>query len=128
MTDKDRRECVRFPTLRNVNFRVGGGRVYLGLMKNKGEAFIETGERCSEGQDISMTFVYPKFGSEKRTGKIVRVTPRGIGVKFTQADIPDKRHRIFQDAGSQGIETRKRPPPDPVLAVLIPIFECLLLP
>ncbi len=84
MTDKDRREYVRFPTLRNVNFNVGGGRVYLGLIKNKsdGGAFIETGECFSEGQNISMTIESPKFESEKRTGKIVRVTSHGIGVKF----------------------------------------------
>jgi lysophospholipid acyltransferase (LPLAT)-like uncharacterized protein len=86
MTDKDRKEYVRFPTLRNVYFRDGGGRVYLGLMKNKGDggAFIETGERCSEGQDISMTIESPKFESEKRTGKIVRIASHGIGVKFTR--------------------------------------------
>ena len=86
MIDKDRRECVRFPTLRNVNFNVGGGRVYLGLMKNKGDggAFIETGERFSEGQNISMTIESTRFESEKRTGKIVRIASHGIGVKFTR--------------------------------------------
>jgi hypothetical protein len=84
MTAKDRRAFVRLATLRNVNFNVGGGRVYLGLIKNKGDggAFIETGGRFFEGQNISMTIESPQFGSEKRTGKIVRVTSLGIGVKF----------------------------------------------
>ncbi len=44
--------------------------------------FIKTEERFSEGQDISMTIESPNFEYEKRTGKIVRATPEGIGVKF----------------------------------------------
>ncbi len=56
----------------------------MGVIEDNG-VFIETGGRFSEGRDISMTIESPQFGSEKRTGKIVRVTSLGIGVKFTQA-------------------------------------------
>ncbi len=85
MTDKDRREYVRMPTTWNVDFSVDGGLVYMGLIEDKSDngVFIETGGRFSEGRDISMTIESPKFESEKRTGRIVRVTSRGIGVKFT---------------------------------------------
>jgi len=45
--------------------------------------FIRTEGRLSKGQDISMIFESPKFGKrEKRTGKIVWISPLGIGVKF----------------------------------------------
>ncbi len=87
MADKDRRSYVRLlHTSRTVDFSVEGDRVYLGFIENKceGGVFIKTGGRFSEGQDISMTFETPKIGIEKRTGKIVRVTPDGIGVKFTE--------------------------------------------
>jgi Tfp pilus assembly protein PilZ len=84
MTDKDRREYVRLSISRSVNFLVKG-RPYQGLIENTSDsgAFIKTDGRFSEGQDISMTIESPKFGSEKKTGKIVRVTPEGIGVEFS---------------------------------------------
>jgi hypothetical protein len=87
MTVKDRRAFVRLATSRNVEFSVEGGRVYLGSIKDKSDngVFIETSGRFSEGQYISMAIESPKFGSEERTGKIVRVTPLGIGVKFTRS-------------------------------------------
>ncbi len=68
----------------NVEFSVDGGGVYMGLIEDKSDngVFIVTGGRFYEGQDISMTIESPKFESEKRTGKIVRVTSHGIGVKF----------------------------------------------
>lgn len=85
MTAKNKRGYVRLSTSRNVEFSVDGGRVYMGLIENKSDngVFIETGGRFSEGRDISMTIESTKFEEEKRTGKIARVTQRGIGVKFT---------------------------------------------
>ncbi len=85
MTDKDRREYVRMPTTWNVDFSVDGGHVYMGLIEDKSDngVFIETAVRFSEGRDISMTIESHNFDIEKRIGKIVRVTPHGIGVKFT---------------------------------------------
>ena len=84
MTAKNEREYVRHLTSMNVEFSVEEGRVYLGLIEDKSDngVFIETGGRFYEGQDISMTIESPKFEGEKRTGKIVRITPNGIGVKF----------------------------------------------
>ncbi len=84
MTDKDRRGYVRLATSRNVEFSVDGGRIYMGLIEDKSDngVFIETGGRFSEGRDISMTIESLNFDNEKRTGKIVRVAPHGIGVKF----------------------------------------------
>ena len=83
MADGDKRECVRLSTSRSVDFFVRG-RAYQGAIKNNCDngVFIKTREQFSKGQDISMTIESPKFGSEKRTGKIARVTPEGIGVEF----------------------------------------------
>lgn len=82
-TDKNSRGFADFSTSKSVEFSING-RAYLGSLedKNNNGVFIKTTGRFSEGQDISMTFESPKFGSEKKTGKIVRVTPLGIGVKF----------------------------------------------
>ena len=83
MATKNKRGCVRLPTSKRVEFRARGT-VYLGTIENNcdGGVFIETTGRFSEGQDISMIIDSPKFESEKRSGRIVRVTSRGIGVKF----------------------------------------------
>ena len=63
-----------------VNFAVRG-RVYRGLIENNSDRgfFIKTEGHFSEGQDISMITESP---GKKITGKIVRVTPHGIGVEF----------------------------------------------
>ena len=86
MSTKEKRDCVRLSGPRVVDFVVRG-RVYRGSIENNSDCgvFIKTKGRFSdryEGRDISMTIEAPKFGSEKRTGKITRVTPEGIGVKF----------------------------------------------
>ncbi len=83
MATKNKRGCTRLPTSRRVEIRAKGA-IYLGTIENNCDSgvFIETTGRFSVGQDISMTIDSPKFESEKRTGKIVRVTSRGIGVNF----------------------------------------------
>jgi len=84
MTTEEKRDCVRiFTEARNAAFVVRGF-IHHGLIENycHGSAFIKTKGRFSKGQDISMTIESSKFGSEKRTGKIARVTPEGIGVEF----------------------------------------------
>ena len=83
MTAKDRRKCVRRSYQKVVDFAMRG-RVYRGSIENNSKrgVFIKTGGRFSdryEGQDISMTTEIP---GRKRTGKIARVTPCGIGVQF----------------------------------------------
>ena len=57
------------------------GRLYRGSIENycNSGAFIKTEERFSEGQNISMIIEAP---GEKRTGKIARVTPEGVGVEL----------------------------------------------
>ncbi len=84
---RERREHIRIITSKGVDFVVRG-RLYRGLIENKshGGVFIKTEGRFSdryEGQGISMAIESPQFGSEKRTGKIVRITPEGIGVEFS---------------------------------------------
>ncbi len=84
MNTGEKRDCVRISTeSRGVAFFVRGFS-YQGLIENycHSGAFIKTKERFSRGQDISMTIESPKFGTEKRTGVIVRATPDGIGVEF----------------------------------------------
>ncbi len=83
MTAKDKRERVRISISRGADFAVKD-RVYRSSIENTSSSgvFIKTEERFSEGQDISMTIESPKFEDEKRTGKIARVAPHGIGVEF----------------------------------------------
>ena len=80
MAATDRRECVRLSFPRVVDFTVKG-RLYQGSIENNCDSgvFIKTEGRFSERQDISMTIESP---GEKRTGKIARVAPHGIGVEF----------------------------------------------
>lgn len=74
MSTKEKRDCVRLSVPRVVDFIVKG-RVYRGSIENNSDCgvFIKTKGRFSdryEGRDISMTIESPKFGSEKRTGKL----------------------------------------------------------
>jgi len=80
MIANDKRECVRLSIQRVVEFAVKG-RVYRGSIENycNSGAFIKTNGRFSEKQSISMAIESP---GEKRTGKINRITPHGIGVEF----------------------------------------------
>ena len=60
-------------------------RVYSGFIHNisKGGAFIETVASFATGQEITMTF--PSMEDQKHikvAGEIVRIEPKGIGVKF----------------------------------------------
>ena len=83
VTNRDKREYVRINTRQRVEFVVDG-RTYYGTIENKshGGIFIKTRENFTVGQDISMTFQSPMLINEERTGKIARVAPNGIGVKF----------------------------------------------
>ena len=91
MATENKREYARRADSTIVDFVVEG-HLYRGFTKNwsRDGVFIRTAGRFSEGQNILTTFVYPKIGSDKKTGKIVRYTSRGIGVKFNQSGIPDK--------------------------------------
>lgn len=73
-----RRECSKF-----VEIMVQG-RTYLGCIKNesKGGLFIEAKGSFGMGQDISLTYPSPVAPDHIRTGKIVKIMPSGIGVKY----------------------------------------------
>jgi len=82
MTTGNKRDHVRIDTSRPVEFMVKG-RAYFGSITDMagGGAFIETTQRFSIGQDLSVIYV-TAGESEERSGKIVRVTPKGFAVKF----------------------------------------------
>lgn len=82
MTTKNKRDHVRVDTSRPVEFMVQG-RTYFGSITDMagGGAFIVTTQRFSVGQDLSVTYI-SAGEQEVRSGKIVRVTPKGIAVKF----------------------------------------------
>ncbi|KKL96201.1 hypothetical protein LCGC14_1846870 [marine sediment metagenome] len=92
--DKEKREHVRRSVDIPVEFIVQE-RLYQGRIKNinkegwirignvnKGGVFVETEISFSIEQNISMTYQSPSFGKENRIGKIVGISPQGIGVKF----------------------------------------------
>ncbi len=95
MTTKEKREHARGSVDIPVEFVVRG-RLYQGRIKNinrggritirevnKGGVFIESEMSFSIGQNVSMTYQSPSFfGEENRIGKIVWISPHGIGVKF----------------------------------------------
>ncbi len=93
MTTKERREFVRSPVDIPAEFIIQG-RLYQGQIKNinkggwtirdvnKGGVFVETEMSFSIGQTVSMTYQSPTFGERNRIGKIVWISPQGIGVKF----------------------------------------------
>ena len=59
-------------------------RVYPGYIRNKsrGGIYIEARGRFSSGQKVTVSFTTPVGLDQKKTGKIVRIYPDGIGVKF----------------------------------------------
>ncbi len=95
MTTKEKREHARSPVDIPAEFIIQGS-LYQGQIKNinkggwtirdvnKGGVFVETGMSFSIGQNVSMTYRSPTFGKENRIGKIVWISPQGIGVKFRE--------------------------------------------
>jgi hypothetical protein len=59
-------------------------RVYPGYIRNKsrGGICIEARGKFSSGQKVTVSFTTPVGLDQKKTGKIVRIYPDGIGVKF----------------------------------------------
>jgi len=84
MAAKDKRKRVRHADSKIVDFVVGRRSHRGSTINMSGDGvFIKTEGRFSEGQDISIVFESARFEKRGReTGKIVRVTPEGIGVKF----------------------------------------------
>ena len=62
-------------------------RNFSGLTKDvsAGGAFIETETNLSFGEDLFMSLIHNNFETPVRTGgKITRVDPKGVGVKFNE--------------------------------------------
>jgi chromosome partitioning protein len=86
-TKEDRLHPRRMPFV-FVDFVVEG-RAYRGFIRDisEGGAFIESEESFSVGQEITMTFLASQDRIPiKVTGEIVRLDPRGVGVKFKVTD------------------------------------------
>ena len=93
MTTKEKREFIRSPVDIPAEF-ITRGRLYQGRIKNinkadlifrdvnKGGVFVETEMSFSIGQNVSMTYQSPSFGERNRIGKVVWISPQGVGVKF----------------------------------------------
>lgn len=86
---KNKRDCIRCADLTKVDFIVDG-RTYKGHAENMSRdgVFIKTESRFSKKQHISMNFLYPMFGTDRRDGKIARVATGGIGVRFNRPVYP----------------------------------------
>ena len=79
-----KREHYRKPFFTVVDFTTRG-HAFKDFIKNisAGGVFIETSIPFNLGQELSLTFALPNCQKHiKITGEVVRVTPRGIGVKF----------------------------------------------
>ena len=94
MTTKEKREFARGLADIPVEFIVQD-RLYQGRIKNinkegrikigninEGGVFVETELSFPVGQRISMTYWSPPFGEKNRIGKIVWISPHGMGVEF----------------------------------------------
>ena len=85
----DRREYPRKQCSKTVTYATLD-RIFQAFIRNVGHGgvFIETSGSLLKGQDITLTFSFPKDGESLRlAGEIAwMVEDKGIGVKFTTAD------------------------------------------
>ena len=87
-TSKDAKKHHRIPFIMAVDY-VMQDRMYKDFIQDisAGGLFIETNKPFSLGQDVTLSFPLPNHQEHiKITGKVVRATPKGIGVKFEMAD------------------------------------------
>jgi Tfp pilus assembly protein PilZ len=85
--DKERRQTPREPYVTAVDYTIQG-HTYSDFIKNIGAdgVYIDTRQPLSIGDPISLSFPLPGYQNYITvTGRIVRVTPDGIGVKFKKA-------------------------------------------
>jgi Tfp pilus assembly protein PilZ len=85
--DKDARSCNRQQFKKNLPTVAckTSSRAFLALVSDisTSGAFVKTGRCFSVGQEVAMTIAFPASGEMRTvTGEIVRLTSRGIGVKF----------------------------------------------
>lgn len=97
------REHSRKPLVTVVDYATQG-QAYRDFIQNisAGGVFIETAVPSSIGQELSLTFALPSQQAHiKITGEVVRISPKGIGVRFKAAE----RHR---QAGNQKVLNERR--------------------
>ncbi len=85
---RGKRVFKRVPVFTTVNYAVEG-RAYQDFVRNVGAGgvFIETPERFSMGQRVSLTFSLPNYPRAiKIEGEIIRTTPKGFGIEFKVAE------------------------------------------
>ncbi len=80
---KDKRQDIRHNCSMVTEIFVND-RVYPGHIRNKsrGGIYVEAGGRFSPGQNVTVSFTTSVGLDQKKTGKVVRIYPDGIGVKF----------------------------------------------
>ena len=83
----EKRKYPRRSTLMEITYSSDQRRIFEDFVRNlsAGGLFIETNLVTELGQKITMTFSHPDSRDPvKILGKIVRVDPNGIGVKFNK--------------------------------------------
>ncbi len=86
MHPRDRRAFVRLKISRPVEFTIWGRR-FDGVMSDEsaGGAFIETGGKFKEGQEINLSYLSPQGMQIQKKGSIVRVEKNGIAIRYQHA-------------------------------------------
>ena len=80
---QEKRTDTRFECSKHADVFIGARR-YTGYIKNesKGGVFIETRGSFLQNDSVVVVYASPMGIDLRRTGKIVKVNPNGIGIKF----------------------------------------------
>lgn len=95
---KNERHHTRKPFFMTVDYSAKG-RNYSDFIRDisAGGLFIETSITFSVGENIVLTFPFPKSQEHiKIIGEIVRITEQGIGVKFKMSDQENATKSLFK--------------------------------
>jgi hypothetical protein len=79
----EKRKDIRYSCQKLADVYIGGHR-FSGCIKDesKGGLFIETRGSFMMGDEVVVIYGSPKGMSMKRSGKIVKIIPKGIGIKL----------------------------------------------
>ena len=85
---RDRRRYGRKRFRKNLSTAAckTSGRAFIALISDISShgAFIKTHRRFMVGEEVAMTITFPATGESRMVnGKIVRLSPKGVGVNFT---------------------------------------------
>lgn len=109
---KKKRVFPRKPLFVPVNFS-SEGRAYQDFIRNISTegVFIDTRVPLQVGQQISMVFPLPSRAKEiKISGEVVRVSPEGVGVRFSrpkETEEPEPQERPFERRGYRRFRARE---------------------